>query len=217
VRAWFVAVLAGCSSPSPHVSPPEPPEPTPSTPSVPSGQRGTLRIAPKMNPDRFYGVWLERADGSRWIVDYRARALWTSFADREVVVTGECYQPKGHAILGTHFRILTLRPLDPAAGQGPYLAIGPERALRGELARVAAPPGSKLAGSSRLVFKADDGTTYNALVEREPALGRTTLYGRVVEPDMSHHARMSGPDLWIVDRFEAGDDGIPPPATPCPG
>jgi len=199
------------------VSPVEPPKPKPAPSShAPSEQRGTLRVAPEQNATRFYGVWLERQDGSRWVIDYRARALWKWFADREVLITGECYAPEGHAIRATHFRVLTLRPVEPKLGLGPYLLIGPEQEFRGEVTSIAAPPGSKLAGSSRTVFKADDGTTYNIAGEQVPKLGPATLHARVLEPDMSHHARTDGPDLWIVDRFEADDDGVPPPAGPCP-
>ncbi|HEY5927096.1 MAG TPA: hypothetical protein VIV11_35655 [Kofleriaceae bacterium] len=215
MRALIVAMLAACWTASPTVTPPAPPKPEP-TPSTPSEQRGTLRLEPNQSATRFYGVWLEKPDGTRWVVDYRARALWTWFADREVVVTGECYDPVGHAIRATHFRILSLRPANPARGHGPYLAMGPEQVLRGSVASIGAPPGSKLAGSSRTVFRADDGTTYNIVGEHVPELlGPGTVRGRVLEPDMSYHARTDGPDLWIVDVIDA-DAGVPPPAKPCP-
>lgn len=198
--------------------PSEPPPPTPSAPVL-SERRGVLRIDEQPERSRFQGVWFEH-DGTRWIVDYRARALWTAFVDREVIVTGGCYEPDGHAIRAPHLRIDTLRPVSAERGRGPYLSIGPEQWLRGELVVVSAPAGSKAAGSARLTFRADDGAAYTVVADAEDGrTGRVTVRARVLEPDMSYVARSDGPDLWIVDVHDADHDtsaASVPRSVPCP-
>lgn len=180
-------------------------------------QRGTLRIDAQPSGKKFQGVWLERADGSRWVIDYRARQVWTWFADREVIVRGGCYTPEGQAIMAPHFRVERLRPATPAPGSGPYLEVGPEVVLRGELVTETAPPGSKLAGTARVVFRADDGETYN-LVGETPGSGDTVrIRGRRLEPDMSYTARGGGPDLWVASvHDEDYEPEPPPPLRACP-
>jgi hypothetical protein len=184
-------------------------------------RRGVLRLDEQPDVSRFVGVWLEQPDATRWVVDYRAYSVWSGLVGREVIVTGACYSPLYSSIVGRpHFRIATLRPADPARGVGPYLSIGPERDLRGELVDVAAPAGSKAAGSSRLVFRAEDGAEYNVVADDRPALrGRVEVRGRVLEPDMSYAARATGPDLWIIGVLEPGkhDPLLEiPPTKPCP-
>lgn len=207
-------MLAACWT-SQQAMPDEPKPVSATVEPATTERRGTLRLDENPKASRFYGVWFEHADGSRWIVDYRARALWTWFIDREVVATGECYEPQGHAIRGTHYRVATLRPAVAESGKGPYLAIGPETLMHGEITSVAAPAGSKAAGSSRTVFKADGGGDYTVVGETEPKHGRVSVRARVLEPDMSYVARSDGPDLWIDEDDGTAAFGVPP-AVPCP-
>jgi hypothetical protein len=161
-------------------------------------QHATLRIDPVPGAKRFQGVWLERADGTRWVVDYRARELWSWFADHEVIVTGEKYAPEGQAINAVHFRVDTVRFKAPRSGRGPYVSMGPEQVLAGTLVTDSGTAG-KAAGSSWPAFVSDDGTRY--VVLGEELAGRTgpvRVRARVLEPDMSYTARTAGPDLWIV-------------------
>jgi hypothetical protein len=160
----------------------------------------TVRIDPAPGAKKFQGVWLEHTDGTRWVIDYRARQLWTWFADQEVVVTGETYSPEGQAINKVHFRVDTMRFVTPRMGRGPYLSIGPERVIAGRFSTASAPAGTKLAGSSWPVFIGDDGTQYNVVGDDDEldATGAVHVKARVLEPDMSYTARSSGPDLWIV-------------------
>lgn len=198
--------------------PTEPPPTAPAAPQV-SERRGVLRVDDKPERTRFQGVWFEHG-GTRWIVDYRARTLWTAFADREVIVTGGCYEPDGHAIRAPHLRIDTLRPVAAERGRGPYLSIGPEQWLRGELAVVSAPAGSKAAGTATLTFRAEDGATYTVVGDADPGrTGPVMVRGRVLEPDMSYVARGDGPDLWIVDVHDADHDTTTasvPRSVTCP-
>lgn len=163
--------------------------------------RGTLRIDAAPGAKHFQGVWLEQADGTRWVVDYRARELWTWFADHDVIVTGGTYVPEGQAINATHFRIDLLRFATPRVGRGPYLSMGPEHLLTGAFVIESGLPGSKAAGSSWRAFVGDDGTHYLVVGEEldvRRGAGPAMVRARVLEPDMSYTARTSGPDLWIV-------------------
>jgi hypothetical protein len=222
VRALLLVTCTACWA-SQHQPPPravhEDLQPTPVVVQPTPERRATLRVDDHTKAARFQGVWLEQSDGSRWVVDYRARSLWTWFADREVIVTGECYQPIGSAITAPHFRVDTLRPATAERGRGPYLAMGPEQLLRGELVTVAAPAGGKAAGTSRVVFRAADGE-YTVVGETGPdQRGAFAIRGRVLEPDMSYVARTSGPDLWITEIYDIGHDergASQPKATPCP-
>src|SRR5690606_4502318 len=149
---------------------------------------------------RFQGVWLEFADGARWVIDYRAREPWRSFQDREVFVTGGCYEPRGQAIMATHFRVDRMRLVDPVRGQQPYLEVGPEQLLRGELVVESAPAGSKLAGTSALTFRGEDGTRYPVIGDGAltPA-GPVAVRARVLLADLTYAARSGDSDLWILD------------------
>lgn len=162
--------------------------------------RATLRIDPAHGAKRFQGVWLEHTDGTRWVVDYRARELWTWFAGREVIVTGETYAPgpDEQSIDAVHFRVASLRAASRDFGVAPYLSIGPVRELHGRFVTAGGAAGSKLAGSSWPAFVADDGTQYSVLGERPNSGQFARIAARDCEPDMSYAARTPGPDLWIV-------------------
>ncbi len=163
--------------------------------------RGTLRIDAAPGAKRFQGVWLEHADGTRWVIDYRARDLWTWFADHDVIVTGGTYAPQGQAINAIHFRIDSLRFARPDYGRGPYLSMGPEQLLAGAFVTETALPGSKLAGSSWGAFVDEAGKHYVVVgeeIDPRRGAGPVSVRARVLEPDMSYTARTSGPDLWVV-------------------
>lgn len=210
-------VLAACWTTPPV---PETPKPATATATPAPERRAIVRIDAEPGGKKFQGVWLEVGE-VRFVVDYRARALWTWFADREVLVTGGCYQPFGQAILAPHFEVAHLRVADQTRGVGPYFSIGPAEWLRGEFIEETAPAGSKLAGSARAMFRTDAGTSYAVLGEKLPGAGTTAkVRARILEPDMSYTARASGPDLWIVDAvavdFEPDPAHAPRP-VPCPG
>lgn len=159
--------------------------------------RAKLRIDPAPGAKRFQGVWLVLGDRTL-LLDYRAHVLWTWFADREVTVTGETYwpDPKHQAVQTEHFRLATLRACE--RGRGPYLAIGPQTWLDGDVAIARAPAGSKLDGSSQSVFRAA-GRNLPIAGGEIPPPGPVRVLARELEPDMTYAARGSGPDLWIVD------------------
>lgn len=92
----------------------------------PRERRATVRVDAQPAGKKFQGVWLELADGARWVIDYRPRLPWRSFADREVLVTGGCYEPFGQAITAPHVRVDRMRFAEDRRGVQPYLEVGPE-------------------------------------------------------------------------------------------
>ena len=174
------------------------PKPT-ATERAPSGgeRRAIVRIDAQPGGKKFQGVWLEFADDRKWVVDYRPRELWKPFQDREVLVTGYCWAPKGQAINAPHFHVEHMTFVKPERGRGPILAIGPEQVLRGAFRESGFPPGSKLAGSTETKFA---GYGVHGASVALPAAGEAvTVIAREIEPDMSWTAQTGGPKLWILD------------------
>jgi hypothetical protein len=155
----------------------------------------TVRIDPTVGDEHFQGVWLEAAD-VRYAVDDRADGVWKWFDGAEVDVTGQAHTP------APHFRIATLTVAPPKPGQYPYLGFGPEQQVTAEVELRAAPPGSKLAGTSKLVVMIA-GEEYDARGEQLPAPGRYVVRGRELFPDLSHHARSGDRDFWVLDATPA--------------
>ncbi|MBL9103247.1 MAG: hypothetical protein JNL82_20040 [Myxococcales bacterium] len=210
-RLFAVVVLTGCAAPAtarPESGRTEPVKTESVTP--PADARGeppkeapvefeaVVRSDARPSGKKFQGVWLERADGERWVVAYRPQAWLRSFEGRAVRVTGETWEPEGQRVTATHFRVATLKV--ERRGEGPILAVGPEETLTGALRQATAPAGSKAEGSTWWVFATGE-AEYE--VEGAPdgvelAAGPATLVVRKVEPDMSYAARRGGPSLWIV-------------------
>ena len=153
-------------------------------------RRAIVRIDDKPVGTKFQGVWLELVDGTRWLIDSWPREIWTWFRDREVIVIGECFEPGPDAIAATHFRVDTMRDARPERGVRPYLAIGPEVVVSGEV--VADPAGT------RTLFRIEDGTTYGVIGEAPPLGTPVRVRCRALNPDMSYAARGGGRDLWIA-------------------
>ncbi len=218
-RASPLALLVACWT-SNGKAPVEPTQPPAS--SRTKEHHATLRIDAAPSGKKFQGVWLEFANGKRWVLDYRPRTLWTDFADMEVVATGHCYEPLGQAIMAPHFHVDRLRFANPERGRAAILEIGPEVRLRGAFVARVSPPGSKLAGTSELVFDAEDGTTYN-VHDPDGALPEPGTAARVIARelviDLSYAATTGGPTLFVLDvqAPDATDDPRTMPRTvPCP-
>lgn len=174
--------------------------PMPTTPEP--ERRGTLRA------DKT-AAWIELT-GAKLALDAGERELWAEFADREVIVTGACVGDAGQ------FRIHSLSVADRTRGMGAYFAVGPEQVLDGDFAIAVAPPGSKAWGSSQRVFDAS-GQRYGVLGATDGMKpGPAQLRVRVLEPDMSYHARSLDQDVWIIGPA-TGDPAPEPDAVPCPG
>jgi hypothetical protein len=205
-RATTLVLLAACSSPEKPPVTTQPPKPSqPATPPAPESQRrATVRIDAEPGGKRFQGVWLEHADGTKWVIAYRPLGFWKPFQDQEVIVTGHCYSPYGQAIGATHYHVETMRFHTPKRGVGPLLEVGPEVKLKGKLSKVDAPKGSKREGSAETRFLGVDGTSYKISgIDDEKDLAKLDktffVKARSVEPDMSWVAQTGGPALWIID------------------
>ena len=219
-RTSALLLLVACwTSESKPVKPQDPTTPTPPTAGE---RRATVRIDGQPGRGKgFQGVWLEFAADKRWVIDYRARELWKPFEDREVIVTGACYRPFGHAITATHFRVDRMRFVKPERGRGPILEIGPEQWIRGTFAMHAFPAGSKRADSPMPVFRADDGTELilAGAAEKLPESGAARVKAREITPDMSWMAQTGGTNIWILevrDPDSVEDPAHAPTPIDCP-
>jgi hypothetical protein len=218
LRASILAFAAACWTST--AVPPELPRPA-RPPSTSGEHRATVRIDPEPGAKHFQGVWLEFSERRRWLIDYRARDIWRSFADRTVLVSGHCYEPFGQAIAATHFAVEHMRLVDRVPDV-PLTEVGPELILRGALAVHAHPAGGKHGGSSEVVFRDGGGTTYwiHAADDQLPGPGPVAVTAREVHASPAFAALPDGPRLWIFD-FHAADHA-PDPAhaprvVPCPG
>ena len=219
-RAWALVLLAACwTSESKPVEQPTKPD---VKPPAADEREAIVRIDAEPGGKRFQGVWLEFSPDRRWVIDYRARDLWKSFENREVIVTGQCYRPFGQAITSTHFRVDRIRFVKPERGRGPILELGPEHWLRGKFGHYNYAPGSKRADSPDQAFIDDAGHTLviAGASETIPALGTPArVLVREVIPDMSWMAQGDADKIWLLDvrSPDSVDDTEHAPAIiPCP-
>ena len=178
--------------------------------------RATVRIDGQPGGKHFQGVWLEFADGKRYVIDYRPRWIWQSFENHEVLVTGHCYQPFGQSISATHYRVERMKFATRPKESLPLVSIGPERIMTGTLRDRPYPAGSKLAGSSELEFTTE-GTTYTieGAWEHPGKTGEKTLAAREIEVNLAHHAQTGGPKIWVSHVVHDGERDRDTP-EPCP-
>ena len=149
----------------------------------------------------FQGVWLERADGARWVVADRPEAWLRSFAGRTVRVTGAAYKPTEYALRPSHYRIASLTVVETKGSRGPLLAVGPEQTTSGKFVEEAGKAGRKSEGSTLTYFVADNGVRYR--IEGHPEgpleLGvPVKIDVRLVVPDWSFRAPSGEMFLWIL-------------------
>lgn len=169
-----------------------------------------VRVDAEPGGKRFQGVWLDFGNDTRWVIAYRPHDIWKQFADTQVVVTGHCYTPFGQAIHATHFHVDTMRPVDRKDARR-FLAVHPERLVRGEVVVAEAEVGSKAALSTLHQFREDGGATWwVAGSDARLTVGRRiTAQVREVEISMSWTATVGGPHVWIGATY--GEDYVPDP------
>lgn len=155
-----------------------------------------VAIDPRPGGKKLQAVWLVRDDGERWVIDYRPRGLWRPFEDERVQVTGARYEPEGQAIGAQHFRVDTMRTIDPESTSS-LIALGPEQHLCGRLEIREGDPGSKMGGEGYPVFVAESGATYQLANHIEAEPGPLTIRAR--EATRSRFvAHAPGPLLWVL-------------------
>jgi hypothetical protein len=213
--------LAACSS-TPNPPPVTTENDAPADASATPERRAVVRIDAQPGGKKFQGVWLELADGQRWVVDYRPREVWRGFEGAEVLFSGHCYRPFGQAISATHFEVERMRFAAPGRGHGPLVEIGAEETLKGALELEGYPPGSKRAGSQDWHFRVDGGDRFRVWggIDGDVASGPVVVKARRVEIDPTWAATPTGAHLWIGRVYDAGYTEDPRHADvpkPCPG
>lgn len=177
------------------------PSPSPASKLAPTAGHSafdaTLTIDGKPGGKKFQGVWLVRADGSKLVIDYRARGLWRPFENQKVHVTGSSYQPRGQAISAAHFRVHTLRMAD-SQSTASIVELGPEQTLEGSFGSHTVAAGAKAAGQTYTIFKAKGGMTYQVLNPIPAKPGNVKVKARAATRS-KFIAHVGGPALWILD------------------
>lgn len=166
----------------------------------------TVRVDARPSGKRFQGVWLEQESGERYVIAYRAHALWTAFANLRVVATGELYEASGQAIDAAHYRVHTLRPLDVREARD-FLVVHPERRARGRVVVAEAPAGSKARLAALQQFREEGGTAWwiagsDARLVVEELVSATL---RDVELNPAYGATIGGDHVWIGATYPTGD------------
>jgi hypothetical protein len=144
-------------------------------------------------------VWLQRENGERWVVAYRAYGYWTPFDGLRVTVEGERYAPSGQSIGAQHFRVGTLRVTDPKAAKT-FAAVGPERTYRGSFGTMTGEKGSKSEGETWAIFSASDGARYELANPPHGVhpIGTIEITAREIEWS-PFVARRGSRSLWVID------------------
>ena len=72
------------------------------------------RYVPSVQGKQFLGAIIKCSDGKEWVIDYDEQSPFHAFADRQVVVSGEPYEPASQRLIGRgggqklgHFRVST--------------------------------------------------------------------------------------------------------------
>ena len=166
----------------------------------------TLRIAPRpadreLGSESFQGVWLERDDGSRWLIANRPHGYWIPFEGERVTVVGERYEPQAPivapAVGAQHFRVESMT-VDPQS-MARFVRVAEERALTGTFEQETMPAGTKAAGAVVTSF-VSGGMRYllaNSPTDEPPPGTKVRIRARQVElsPFAAH---TGGPRLWII-------------------
>lgn len=206
--AW--SILAACT-PAPQAVPAvtdKPASPSkavdPATPPRDAGTDETLlafeavvRIDVEPGSKRLQAVWLERPDGERWIVAYRAEPWLVPFDGARVNVEGSRYSPGGQAVNAPHFRLDTLTVADEA--DATFASLGAEQTMSGRFVDDVGAPGTKLEGEHWPEFASADGKSYQ-LANRPEALVFETAV-RITAREMQYSkftAHRGGPMIWVL-------------------
>ena len=176
-----------CAGGAPELGLPPSPDATPATVRVDPEPSGTKK---------FQGVWLERKGGERQVIAYNTRSIWAQFDGKEVLVTGQVYQPPGQSISAEHFRVNTLTVADPQ-NAGLYTGVGPSQEMTGKIEVETGTPGSKMGGETWRTFN----TGSMSFQLANPSAfkqwkGTFVIQARSVNRS-PFTAHMPGPTLWV--------------------
>jgi len=165
------------------------------------------RYVPSAQGKQFLGAIIECSDGRQWVVDYDEQSPFHAFAGRQVVVSGEPYEPAGQHLIGLrggqklgHFRVSTMRLVE-VTPDAQLVEVGAGRDLRGRFE-----PRTNDVGESMLRFVTEGGDSF--VVVNDPAgaaVGRTVeVWAYPVQPSPSI-PRPPEQYLWIICRYSAAE------------
>jgi len=156
---------------------------------------------------QFLGAIIECSDGKVWVIDYDEQSPFHAFADRQVVVSGEPYEPSGQHLIGWrggqkpgHFRVSMMRLVE-VSSDAALVEVGPGPHLSGRFEH-----GTSDTVESKLSFVTQKGATF--LVANDPA-GATAgssveVWAYLVQPSPLTR-RSPGQYLWIICPYSAKD------------
>jgi len=149
----------------------------------------------------FLGAEIDCGNGKTWVITYNEQSPYHAFAGRQVVVSGEPYEPKGQYLLGrAHFSVSTMQ-LSEVTPAAEFVEVGEQQDLCGRFER-----GTSEIGDSRLSFVTEEGVAF--LVANDPA--GATIGSRVevcaypMQPSPLGR-RPLGRYLWIICPHSADD------------
>jgi hypothetical protein len=124
------------------------------------------RYDPAGHGKQFLGACIECRDGDGWILGYSEQSPYHAFADRQVVVSGEPYEPNGQRVIipgiaWRHLRVSSMWLME-VMPDARLVEIGAETELSGRFKRGISPT-----GELTLSFVTESGDTF--LVANHPA------------------------------------------------
>jgi hypothetical protein len=155
---------------------------------------------------QFLGAIIECSDGKDWVIDYDEQSPFHAFADRQVLVSGEPYEPKGQMLIGRrgklgigHLRVSAMRLVE-VTPDAQVVEVGARQKLSGRFER-----GTSDTRESSLSFVTEKDTF---LVSNDPAgaaLGRSVeVWAYPVQPSPSI-PRPPEQYLWIICPYSSAD------------
>src|SRR5450432_1341217 len=152
---------------------------------------------------QFLGAIIEGSDGNDWVIDYDEQSPFHAFADRQVLVSGEPYEPNGQKLIGRwgklgigHLQVATMRLVE-VTPDAQLVEVGARHKLSGRFER-----GTSDTRESSLSLVTEKGDTF--LVSNDPAgaaIGRSVeVWAYPVQPSPSI-PRPPGQYLWIILRL----------------
>lgn len=158
-----------------------------------------VRVDAEPGAKKLQGVWLERGDGERWIVAYRAEPWLAPFTDKAVEVSGGRYIPGGQAVKATHFRVDSLRVTDEK-NPGLFESLGPEQTMTGTFAEQVGTVGAKDEGERYPTFASDAGDSFQLANRPDGLAYGTKVKVRAREMQYSKFAaHRGGPMIWVIE------------------
>jgi len=165
------------------------------------------RYDPSAQGKQFLGAAIECSERKVWVIDYDEQSPFHAFTGRQVVASGEPYQPEGQHLIDWgggkklgHFRVSTMR-LKQVTADAKLVEVGAAQELSGLFQR-----GMSESGDSTLSFVTDEGDTF--LVLNHPAgmtVGRRVEVRAYPVQRPPSNSRPAARYLWVICPCSAAD------------